>query len=38
MANFFLAAPQQAKLTDLGFAPLPAALLAVAKKNIKNIQ
>ncbi len=38
VANFFLAAPQQAKLTSFGFAPLPATVLAAAKKNIANIQ
>lgn len=38
VANFFLAAPQQAKLTGFGFAPLPAGVLAAAKKNIANIQ
>ncbi len=38
VANFFLAAPQQAKLVNYGFAPLPANVLSAAKKNIKNIQ
>ena len=38
VANFFLAPAQQAKLTGYGFAPLPAPVLAAAKKNIANIK
>lgn len=38
VANFFLASGQQAKLTSFGFAPLPAGVLAAAKKNVKNIK
>lgn len=38
VANFFLAPAQQAKLTSFGFAPLPSAVVAAAKKNIANIK
>jgi phosphate transport system substrate-binding protein len=37
VANFFLAAAQQNKLASFGFAPLPANVLAAARRNVNRI-